>query len=226
MIMSAHQPAYLAWPGWFNKVYRSDVFVILDGVQFGKQDFVNRNRILKDGKAQWLTAPVDAHGKKAINQTPVVGNDRWYSRHHDTIRQAYLGHDPKIIFKLSETFYNNRFDTADNLGQTSVDIYRWLFPDREFIWQGAIPEFARENFPGSNEMLLAICREYGCDTFLFGSQGRDYVDMPMWEHAGIKPEFQNYRCPECEAPDGTPLSIVHLLCTKGIEETRRLVCQK
>jgi hypothetical protein len=48
MIVSIHQPNYLPWIGYFNKISRSDIFVIFDDVQFpiGKRGFFgNRNKI-------------------------------------------------------------------------------------------------------------------------------------------------------------------------------------
>mgnify|MGYP000520569925 CR=1 FL=1 len=37
MIISAHQPAYMPWLGYLDRIRRSDVFVFLDTVQFEKQ---------------------------------------------------------------------------------------------------------------------------------------------------------------------------------------------
>ena len=47
MIVSIHQPNYLPWIGFFDKIKRSDVFVLLDDVQFprGKKHFGHRNKI-------------------------------------------------------------------------------------------------------------------------------------------------------------------------------------
>ena len=41
MIVSIHQPNYLPWLGYFDKIKRSDLFVIFDDVQFprGKKHF-------------------------------------------------------------------------------------------------------------------------------------------------------------------------------------------
>ena len=46
MIISIHQPAYLPWLGYFDKINKSDLFVFLDTVQFQKNSFQNRNMIL------------------------------------------------------------------------------------------------------------------------------------------------------------------------------------
>ena len=58
MIVSIHQPQYLPWLGYFHKAYEADVFIILDTVQFKKNDWQNRNRIQTSQEEQWLSVPV------------------------------------------------------------------------------------------------------------------------------------------------------------------------
>ena len=55
MILSAHQPAYLPWLGYFEKIACADVFIFLDTVQFEKNSFINRNKIKTQQGPQWLT---------------------------------------------------------------------------------------------------------------------------------------------------------------------------
>ena len=43
--ISIHQPVYLPWLGFFEKVISSEKFVFLDDVQFEKNGFQNRNKI-------------------------------------------------------------------------------------------------------------------------------------------------------------------------------------
>ena len=62
MIVAGHQPNYLPWLGFFDKMRRSDIFIIEDDVQYGHNGFVNRNRIKTQHGAKWLTVPVEHHG--------------------------------------------------------------------------------------------------------------------------------------------------------------------
>ena len=58
MIVAIHQPQYLPWIGYFEKMDRTDAFVLLDTVQFKKNEWQNRNRIKTPEGWQWLTVPV------------------------------------------------------------------------------------------------------------------------------------------------------------------------
>jgi hypothetical protein len=45
LIVAVHQPQYLPWIGYFDKMRRADVFCYLDDVQYKKNEWQNRNRI-------------------------------------------------------------------------------------------------------------------------------------------------------------------------------------
>ena len=46
MIVSINQPAYMPWLGYFDRIDASDLYVVLDHVQFEKNSFVNRGASL------------------------------------------------------------------------------------------------------------------------------------------------------------------------------------
>ena len=53
--VSIHQPQYIPWPAYFDKILQSDIFVILDDVQFQKNGLQNRNQIKTPQGKAWLT---------------------------------------------------------------------------------------------------------------------------------------------------------------------------
>ena len=58
MIVAGHQPNYLPWLGFFDKMRRSDVFIIEDNIQFERQGFTNRNKIITADGVRWLSVPM------------------------------------------------------------------------------------------------------------------------------------------------------------------------
>src|ERR1043166_9085738 len=50
------QSAYIPWKGFFDLVGRCDEYVILDGAQFVKRHWHNRNQIKTASGVHWLTS--------------------------------------------------------------------------------------------------------------------------------------------------------------------------
>src|SRR5271170_3619491 len=94
MIVSAHQSHFLPWLGYFDKIRRADLFVVVDHVQFERGDFQNRNRILTRSGVQWLTLPVRQRSRserileKEIDDR-LVGGVSWGEKIARTLHHAY-----------------------------------------------------------------------------------------------------------------------------------------
>lgn len=65
MRVSIHQPNFMPWIGYFNKLYNSDMFIFLDNVECSKNSFFNRNRFKSGDNTFWLTVPIS---KKSYSQ--------------------------------------------------------------------------------------------------------------------------------------------------------------
>lgn len=86
--IAIHQPNYAPWLGYFYKMAQSDIFVFLDDVQFSKQSYINRVKIMGPQGARWLTLPITVSLGQAIDQV-VPARDDWVRAHLDTLRGFY-----------------------------------------------------------------------------------------------------------------------------------------
>ena len=59
LIVGIHQPNFMPWLGYFYKIYKSDVFIFLDDVQFTKtgSSYINRVNVNMNGESKYLTVP-------------------------------------------------------------------------------------------------------------------------------------------------------------------------
>src|SRR5690606_1743212 len=92
MKVAIHQPNFLPWLGFFNKIKDADVFVILDTVQYVKGTFANRNQIKnKKGEPQYITVPVKISKgwNQNYNQIEIDYATRWYTKHLNLFKDSY-----------------------------------------------------------------------------------------------------------------------------------------
>lgn len=219
LLLSAHQPAYLPWLGYLNKIARADVFVILDEVQFERGSYVNRNRILTANGPVWLTVPVThkGHMGATIRDLLIVG-DKWQRKHRDTMRQAY-GSD---CFGCPA-----RVDGAhlcDMIATSMSGLLEELDIRTPVLWLSEMGHSGHKQ-----DLILSLCHQFGADRFLFGANGRDYVDVELFRKRGVEPLFQDFKClpyPQRHTREFVPaLSVVDALYNVGPEETRRLILE-
>jgi hypothetical protein len=58
MKVGVWQSNYIPWKGYFDYINDVDIFCFYDEVQYTKNDWRNRNRLLNDNGLFWLTIPV------------------------------------------------------------------------------------------------------------------------------------------------------------------------
>ena len=94
MIVSISQPAYMPWLGYFNRIAKSDVAIILDNVMLErstKTRFTNRNKIRTAEGWSWLTVPVKTAGlgQPLICDVGLDMEQNWTTKHYRSIVQHY-----------------------------------------------------------------------------------------------------------------------------------------
>ena len=125
VIASINQPAYLPWLGYFDRILRSDVHIVLDHVQFEKNSFTNRNKVRTPDGWTWLSVPVQTKGRfgdLAIDRLEVANERPWARKHWDTLRFNYrrAAHfDAEAPFW--EDIYARHWERLLDLQRTTLD---------------------------------------------------------------------------------------------------------
>lgn len=87
-----HQPHFFPWLGYFNKLCNSDIFIILDDVQYRTSYYQNRTIIQNrnTNKSSWLTLPVE-HSSKTLIQNATISERKssWKTHLLKTIYHNY-----------------------------------------------------------------------------------------------------------------------------------------
>jgi hypothetical protein len=219
MKIAIHQPQYMPWLGYFHKMDSVDLFILLDDVQFKKNEWQNRNRIRGPQGAQWLTIPNHYRFPQRINEVRLNNDTAWGLRHANSLQACY-GRSPCYADYADRfrSFFENSWDRMDQVtGQSVRLLAEMLGVDTRIVCSSTC------DFEGtSTERLVNICKRFEADVYLAGQGGRDYMDVSLFEQAGIGVEFQRFQCPFYQQHwaagrnDFIPnLSAVDLVCNCG-----------
>ena len=198
MIVAAHQPSYLPWLGYLDKLARCDVFVVMDDLQYEAQNFQNRNRIKLDTGAAWVTVPLERGSQtdrvidKRICNT---GNPRehWQRK---TWRQLQIHYGRAPCFahyaeELNEVF-TRRWEHLVDLDLHILGIARRWFGISTPIVRSSTLHLQGQK----TERILDLCKKLGARTYLSGRGGStDYLDVELLRRAGVTTAWQQFTHP-------------------------------
>jgi hypothetical protein len=227
-IVAIHQPNFFPWLGYFNKIARADVFVVLDNVQFAKTGgtWSNRVRILRDGRPVWLTMPVERsyHGVRLVREMRLATGP-WRVQLLRGIHAAYRG-APHVatVFPFIERLMST---PADFVWEFNLSVVQALSTrlglDRcELVVGSAL---AVEG--AGTERLVRIVLAVGGDTYLCGGGASGYQEDEKFPTSGVRLQYQDFQhpvYPQLGSDAFIPgLSIIDVLMNSGFERTRQLV---
>ena len=226
MMVAIHQPQYLPWLGYFDKMQRADVFCYLDNVQYKKNEWQNRNRIKTAQGWQWITVPVGYRFPQKINEVNINDTVKWKQKH----LQALLTNYSKAPFykEFIDCFEGAYAKKYARLSELNIHLIGTL---REILGLGQKPILTASELTLSTdptERLIDICRAAGGDTYLAGKDGARYMDLERFLDSGIKVVFQDFIHPVYPQLFGnfvSHLSIVDLLFNCGTESMEIIQAQ-
>lgn len=223
MIISVHQPQYLPWLGYFDKINRADIFVLLDNVQFKKNEWQNRNRIKTPNGLQWLTVPVIYKYPQLIKEVEINNRDKWQHRQRQSIISNYK---KARRWSLLEEFFEEIFSSEwKYVSQLNIFTVRRLAGILGIKTPIHIASELGEFSENPDERLIAITKHFNGDTYLAGSGGRGYMEIGKYVQNGINVIFQEYKHPVYNQLFGdfeTFASVVDLIFNHGGESLRIL----
>lgn len=194
-ICAIHQPNFLPWLGYFDKINKSDVFIIMDNVQFPKTGGVwtNRVKIAVKSKAHWLTVPIarNYHGVRLIKDMEINNITQWRTRIIKTIEHNYK----KCPFFKDEWEYITTLLSYDTPSLSEFNIHAIVsltdylgFNISKFVIGSSLKS-------GGNATNLLISMSKAVDGFAYmcGAGAGDYQEDEKFTMAGIKLKYQNFK---------------------------------
>ena len=218
MIVAVHQPQYLPWIGYFDKMRRADVFCYLNDVQYKKNEWQNRNRIKTAQDWQWLTVPVRYRFPEKINEVQINNTTQWSKKHLQALKTNY-SRAPyfKSYISIFEDTFSRDWEFISELNIHLIERLKDVLQMQEKTTIISSELTLREE---PTDRLIDICKALGADSYLAGQGGTGYMDAARFEKNGLKVIMQEFDHPVYSQLFGdfqSHLSIVDLLFNCGPE---------
>lgn len=171
MVVAIHQPNFMPWVPYFYKVAAADVFIVMGHCQFEKNNYQNRFKV----EDRWCTMSVDKGLRPIRDKIYLAPEQDW-----DAIKRKVPAYAEAM----------NRFD--DLVGPSLYDM-NYALIERIADLLGCntriVPDVPLEST--STQRLVDLCAAHGATTYLSGVSGRKYLDLNLFDQAGIEVVFQD-----------------------------------
>ena len=223
MLVAIHQPHYVPWLGYLDRMAKADLFIVLDHVQFERRNYQNRTMIRCEGETKWLTVPViQVSQKETILEKRIDnsegGSRSWGPNHFKTLKYAYRKAPFFALYapRLQEIL-EAKWDRLVDLDLAMLEFLREAYQIRTPLKRSS--EMRAEG--ARSGLLLNLCQEVGPgSTFLGGLGGsRGYLELDAFAARGIGVQWQQFQHPayaQCgDAPFTPGLMALDLLFNCG-----------
>ena len=189
MKIAVMQPYLFPYIGYFQLIFEVDVFVSLDDVNYINRGWINRNRLLINGSAQYFTVPLlKSSQNKKIKDLHVALDEKWKRKFLKTIEFNYKNAPYYSAVKsVIEDALN--FDSpvlSVFVLNTITTVLKYLGVKKRII-QSSVG-FENNDLIGA-ERIIDICKAENCDHYINPIGGVELYDKIYFESQGVKLNF-------------------------------------
>ena len=181
MKITIHQPEHFPYMGFFEKMKKSDIFVILDDVQYKKNNFQNRNKFLnKNNVEEFFGVQVEKEAtKKHIKDVGVI-DGKWRKK---TLLKI------KYNFGLDVTQIYNHNKLIDINMASILWARKKLNIKTPLVFSSDLKIKST-----STQRLVDICEKLNATEYISGMGGKNYLNKDLFncKISYFFPDISNY----------------------------------
>ncbi len=221
MRIAIHQPDYLPWCGFFYKMARVDLFVILDDCGFSQRRATHRVQIRRPDSVRWLTVPVGKTAAPIIELAPDP-KQKWQADHWNALHGAYHAapYWREVTAWLKPLLLRDGARLADFNIECLRTIAQILGIQTPLARTSELPPAVKSGLGTSGTRVVNICRHFRAKTYFSGHGARAYNDEAAFAAAQVQLEYSDFVHPTYPqtGPDFIPgLSVIDFLANRGTD---------
>ena len=220
------QPYFYPYIGYFQLINYVDKFVVYDDVNFIKGGWINRNRILINGRPHFINAQlISASSNKLINEINLSPQPKWKKKLLKSIRQNYIKapHFEEVFPVIQNGISRNSDSLSCYLRDCIFDILNLL----EISTQITVSSSLYNNSDlSASERVMDICRKENAHSYVNAIGGRHLYNKKIFSTNGIELFFLRSKpiryahFTENFVPN---LSIIDVLMHLGTKKTKAIL---
>lgn len=211
------QSNYIPWKGYFDLIHDADCFIFYDDVQYTKNDWRNRNRIMMAGGPKWLTIPTGIDTHRLICEVELP-DPSWQARHWETIRQSYRR---APFFKQYRPFFEDIYLGREwpTLAELNQHMIRHIACELLGI-ETEFDDSRKYSLSGQRlDRLIDLFTQCGASQYISGPAAKNYIEQKRFDEIGVELVWKDYAgypdYPQGPLPFEHGVSIIDLLFNAG-----------
>lgn len=186
MKIGVMQPYFLPYIGYWQLMNYVDTYVVFDDVNYINRGWIDRNRILVNGKVKYINLPVTGKSQnKLINEIQVNEDKKLIDKTIKTIELSYKKEKYfNDVFPLFKNIMGNKEKNLSVFLKNSFDVItRYLDINTEFIFSSSID---KDNSLKGQEKILQICEKLSVTEYVNAIGGQQLYSKEKFKDAGIE----------------------------------------
>lgn len=227
MKVAVMQPYFFPYIGYFQLINAVDVFVFYDDVNYIKKGWINRNRILVNGKDKLFTIPLkDASQNKIINEGDILLESPEVGKILETVKQNYrkAAFFPEAFPIIEKVFRSEKSNIGD-LAILSVQAVNEYLGITTILKRSSM-DFAHTKGLERAERLIAICKQVRAEKYINAIGGQELYTKAYFASEGIDLKFIKSEPIHYKQFDNDFLpwlSIIDVLMFNSVDDSRKML---
>jgi hypothetical protein len=194
-VASIPQPHYLIWLGLLDKIAKSDVFVVLDDVQYNKRSFQHRTLYSTGSGAKYLSLSVNSKGAQSGSvyiKDITLPNQQMLQTHFKTLLGRY-GKCPgwSLVGDELARIYSKKWKYLIDINLELLQLTLNLYSLKPRILMSS--SLVTTEVKGA--LMYELANMVDCDCYLSGVGAKEYMDFVPADKQLCQVKFQDFTHP-------------------------------
>ncbi|HNG88586.1 MAG TPA: WbqC family protein [Saprospiraceae bacterium] len=219
------QPYFLPYIGYFQLIQAADRFVVYDNIQYTKKGWINRNRILQNGKDEYISLPL----KKDSDYLDVVQRslaDNFEQERDSALRKIKGLYHKAPQFQQVYPLLERIYDCPDHnlfrfIFHSIREVCAYLDIRTEMLVSSSLPI---DHNLRSEDKVIAICKATHADAYLNPIGGTELYQPDRFRLHGFDLQFIKstlVEYPQFGKPFVPWLSILDVMMFNSVEHIQQ-----